>query len=293
MLNSEISIKKNQGIAAKELLKSAFFFSLMSVCVKQVGDNIPIAQLVLLRALVSLIITRYLLIKERISPWGANKLLLIIRGFVGTGALFCIFNAISSLPLSIATIIQYTYPTFTVIVSWAILREKTNKYIFLAIAIGWIGILITVNPTGFNTFDNSFPVKSIIIAIVGAILTSIAYVIVRKLSKAEHPLVIIYYFPLISIPITIPFILNDFVIPSENDWLWIIGIGLFTQLGQLSITKGLKLMSASKATSINYVQVLFATFWGIAIFGESLTSNVALGGLLVLASTLISIKSQS
>ena len=71
------------------------------------------------------------------------------------------------------------------------------------------------------------------------------------------------------------------------------GIGLFTQLGQLSITKGLKLMSASKATSINYVQVLFATFWGIAIFGESLTSNVALGGLLVLASTLISIKSQS
>ena len=58
------------------------------------------------------------MIRKRISPWGINKKLLLIRGIVGTGALFCVFKAIDSLPLATATVIQYTYPTFTALLAW-------------------------------------------------------------------------------------------------------------------------------------------------------------------------------
>ena len=130
---------------------------------------------------------------------------------------------------------------------------------------------------------------AITIAIIGALMTSLAYICVRKLSAKEHPLVIIYYFPLVSIPLSIPFLINNFVLPNGIEWLWILGIGLFTQIGQLCITEGLRLIPAGQATSLNYSQVIFSSIWGVLIFQEVITTTIYLGGLCVLISTIISI----
>ena len=93
---------------------------------------------------------------------------------------------------------------------------------------------------------------------------------------------------MVSIPLSIPFIINDFVLPTGTDWLWIIGIGIFTQIGQLCITEGLRLLPAGQATSLNYSQVIFASIWGVLIFQEKITSSIYLGGFCVLISTIIS-----
>ena len=75
---------------------------------------------------------------------------------------------------------------------------------------------------------------------------------------------------------------------SSTDWFWIIGIGIFTQIGQLCITEGLRLLPAGQATSLNYSQVIFASIWGVLIFQEKITSSIYLGGFCVLISTIIS-----
>jgi len=119
-------------------------------------------------------------------------------------------------------------------------------------------------------------------------MTSLAYICVRKLSAKENPLVIIYYFPLVSIPLSLPLIINNFILPTGTDWIWILGIGFFTQIGQLCITEGLRLIPAGQATSINYSQVIFACIWGVLIFEEVMTTTIYLGGICVLISTIIS-----
>ena len=119
-------------------------------------------------------------------------------------------------------------------------------------------------------------------------MTSLAYICVRKLSDNEHSLVIIYYFPLVSIPLTIPFIIKDFILPTGIEWFWLVGIGVFTQIGQLCITEGLRLIPAGQATSLNYSQVIFSSIWGILIFQEAITNSIILGGICVLISTIIS-----
>ncbi len=287
-LKDEFNIEKNlKGI--KFLLGSGIAFSLMSVCVKAIGGRIPISELVFARATISIIITRFFLYKNKINPWGYQKRLLIIRGLLGTVALFCIFKALTILPIATATVIQYIYPTFTVICAYIFLREYILKRIVYSIIIGWIGIVLVSQPE-LNANNNiRETIIALIIAISGALMTSLAYICVRKLSSKEHPLVIIYYFPLVSIPISIPFIINDFVLPTGTDWLWIIGIGVFTQVGQLYITEGLTLLPAGQATSLNYSQVVFASIWGVLIFKEALTSSIYLGGFCVLISTIISI----
>ncbi len=271
------------------LIGSALAFSLMTVCIKQLNGRLPVAQLIFFRSVFSLIITKLLMANIGISPWGRDKGLLFIRGLLGTGALFCFFKAIDILPLSIATIIQYTYPTFMTIFAWLILGERIRKRILLAILIGWVGIQLVVNPLGLTNLTQQLPLTKIIIALTGAILTALAYVVVRKLSRKEHPLVIVFYFPLVSLPITLPFLFQHGVFPENNDWIWILGICVLTQLGQVLITHGLRILPAGYAGSINYTQVVFASLWGLLIFAEPLTVYILIGAACVLAATLISL----
>ena len=133
------------------LIASAFAFSLMTVCVKHLSGRIPIAEILFVRALISLVLTRLMLKRTKISPWGENKKLLFIRGLLGTAALFCVFEAISTLPLASATVIQYTYPTFIAVAAWLLLKEGIGYRIGIAVAIGWLGITLVMQPDWINS----------------------------------------------------------------------------------------------------------------------------------------------
>ena len=281
--------KKASKRGSIALIGSALAFSLMTVCIKQLNGRLPVAELVFFRSVFSLIITKLFMNNASISPWGSNKILLLIRGLLGTAALFCVFTAIDSLTLATATIIQYTYPTFIALLAWLILGEKLRKRVFFAILLGWIGIQIVVRPFWLNDVSEELPFAAIGIALSGAILTALAYITVRKLSEKEHPLVIVFYFPLTSIPITLPFLVKEWVLPTSSEWVWVIGIGAFTQVGQILITHGLRILPAAYAGSINYTQVLFASLWGLIVFSEPLTLYIIIGAACVLGATLISL----
>ena len=122
----------------------------------------------------------------------------------------------------------------------------------------------------------------------GAISTALAYVTVKKLSFTEDVYVIIEYFPLVSFITLLPIVIMNWVTPNWNELVWIIGIGLFTQLGQTFLTIGLKNLPASEASIINYLQVLFGSIWGILFFREIININFLLGASLVLLGTIIS-----
>ena len=268
------------------LVFASLFFSLMTVCVKKIDEAIPIYELVFFRSIFSLIITSLIIKKKKINPWGKNKALLILRGLLGTTALMCIFYSIRNMPLSISTVIQYTYPIFISIFAALLFKEKINFKLISALFIGWFGILIILNPYQSKLYEiDNF---SIFIAFVGALTTSLAYIAVKKLSSREDIFIIIKYFPLISVITLLPIVCLNWITPQVNDLIWIIGIGIFTQAGQTFLTLGLKNLPASQASSINYLQVLFGSIWGIYIFGENITLNFVIGSLFVLLGTIIS-----
>ena len=121
------------------LVFASLFFSLMTVCVKKVDSRINIYELVFFRSLISLLITSLILKKKEINPWGNNRKLLFLRGILGTVALVCIFYAIRNMPLSISTVIQYTYPIFISIFAGIFINEKITKNTLMALILGWSG----------------------------------------------------------------------------------------------------------------------------------------------------------
>ena len=277
---------------ARALVLSSLAFSLMTVCVKQLGGRIPVTEIVLARSVISIMLTGVGLRMAGVNPLGNNRGLLLARGLAGSLALLCFFQAVTSLPLASATVLQYTYPTFTAGAAWILLAEPLRRRIGLAVAVGWIGVVLVIQPQWIGNGMATLALIPVLLGLAGALCTALAYVCVRKLSVTEHPLVIILYFPLVSIPISLPDVIQQGVMPSGLDWLWLIGVGVLTQLGQIWVTRGLSCLPAARATSLNYVQVVFAATWGWIWFHETVNVLTLAGAALVLMASCISISAK-
>ena len=271
------------------MVVSALSFSLMGVCVKQVGGRIPVAEVVFARAIVSVALSWWLLHRAGIPAWGKRRWLLICRGAIGTAALVCVYAALAALPLAAATVLQYLYPPFTALLAWLLLGEPIGKRVLAAMALGWLGVLLVAQPAGLLQGGATLALVPVLIAVAGALFTALAYVSVRSLGTSEHPLVIVFYFPLVALPLSLPLVALNPVLPTPAELLWLVGVGIFTQLGQVYLTRSLTALPAARATAISYVQVLFAGGWGWLLFGESIDSWTIAGAGLVLAATLVSL----
>ena len=128
------------------------------------------------------------------------------------------------MPLSISTVIQYTYPIFISIFAGIFINEKITRNIIIALIIGWIGILVILNPSQLSNINVEIENVSILIAFFGAICTALAYVTVKKLSFTEDVYVIIEYFPLVSFIALLPIVLINWVTPNLNELVWIIAV---------------------------------------------------------------------
>ena len=284
------------------MLSSALSFSLMGVCVKALGGRIPVGEVVLARSAVSLVLSVAMLRQAGLNPWGERRGLLVLRGVIGTGALLCVFAALAQLPLAPATVLQYLQPTFTALLAWWLLRERVGPRILLAALLGWLAVVVLSNPTELagllgplaklllGTEARPLPLAGVLLAIGGAVLSACAYVSVRALGRTEHPLVIVFYFPLVGLALTAPLVALQPVWPTAWEALALVGVGLFTQLGQLGVTNGLLGMPAARATALSYGQVPLAALWGWLFFQEALDPDTALAAGLVLAATLLSLK---
>ncbi|WP_274879651.1 DMT family transporter [Vibrio harveyi] len=280
-------------IGVRFMVLSAFGFALMSATVKHVSlHGIPVFEIVAARALVSLVIS-YLDVKRKgISVWGNNKPLLFARGAVGTMALMCVYYSVTTLPLAEATIFQYIHPVFTALLAVLFLKERIQFSTFICIALCLLGVYVMVRPETGPDAEHALPMFSVMIAILGAFGSSIAYVIVRKLSQTEDSSVIIFYFPLVALPASILLIGDQFVMPDLYLTMMLVLVGVFTQIGQLGLTKAMQTQEAGKASAYSYVQIIFSVVLGIVFFGELPAAWTYLGGALIVTGALINVFGQ-
>ncbi|SEG68629.1 DMT family transporter [Vibrio hangzhouensis] len=270
------------------MMLSALGFALMSACVKYVSTyGIPVFEIVAARALVSLILSYLDVKRKRISVWGNNKKLLLVRGTVGTMALICVYYSVTTLPLAEATILQYIHPVFTALLAFVFLRERIQFSTLICILLSLLGLYIMVAPTLSSHGIDTLPLFSVGIALLGAFGSSVSYVVVRKLSQTEDSSVIIFYFPLVALPLSILLMSNDFVMPDLYLTGVLVLIGIFTQVGQLGLTKAMQTQAAGKASAYSYIQIVFSIILGLVLFQEMPSIWTYLGGTLIVAGALI------
>lgn len=264
----------------KFMLIAVSYFTVVNVSLKYL-KHLPVVEVVFFRALFSVVMSYIYLKKSKISVWGNNKPILFLRGAFGTVALTGFFYTVQVLPLGTAVTIQNLSPIFTLIVASFWLKENPKKIQWLFFLIAFLGVVLI---KGFNT---QIEIKDVIIGVLAAFGSGCAYASVRKLGKSEHPLVIVFYFPLITVPVMTPFVLYQWVTPQGIEWLFISLIGICTQLAQVYLTKAFQTSKAHEISMAHYVQIILSLIVGYILFNESLDWLSIVGIVIIMTSVLL------
>jgi drug/metabolite transporter (DMT)-like permease len=264
------------------MLISTFAFSLMQLCVKFL-PHLPTHELILFRSLISLVLSLGFLLPKGINPLGNNRKLLILRGVFGMMALSLFFITLQKLPLASAVTLQYLSPVFTSIIAIYVLGERMRWLQWLFIAIAFAGVAV------LKGFDERVSMWYLMLGVLSSVFAGMAYNCVRKLGSTDHPVVVVFYFPLIATPVMAILSLFEWVMPIGTDWLWLLLLGVFTQTGQVYMTKALQAEKANLVTSMKYLGAIYALVYGYFLFGETYDLMSLLGIVLVLSGVVLNV----
>lgn len=256
------------------------------------GENLqsyPAHELVLARSIVSFTISLFIIKRRKMPVWGNNKRWLFIRGIAGTIALTLFFYSIHHLPLAVASTVQYLAPIFTVLFAIWLLNERVNFHQWFFILLSFIGVALIASgrfiaPTESN---EQFSYLWFGLGMVSSAFSGIAYVAIMKLKNTDEPITIVMYFPMIAGPIMIVLCLFDFTMPQGIEWLYLLIIGIFTQMAQILLTRALHIGNASTITPFQYLGAIYAFLIGLYAFNEHLSWIINLGILITVSGVVI------
>ena len=264
------------------MVLSVCAFSMMDVLVKW-SENYPVGQVLFFRGFFGIIFYFFIIPRERLYDFYKTKRpgLHSLRCIAGLIAIIAIFIALRKLPLATVVSISFAAPIFTTIFSIFLLSEKVGIYRWLAVLVGFIGILIITEP-GISNLNIYY-----IFPIIFCLGLSYVAITLRQLSTTE-PVWLISLFFSIAITflsfLTLPF---GWVMPSFNHFLILSLVGIFGGVSNLWLSQSYKYSEVSLVTPLKYLTLVFAIIFGYFIWDEIPTIKTLIGALLVIVSTLI------
>lgn len=268
------------------MLWAVLCFALMNVGVKWV-PRLPVHEVVFFRALTTLVIGYLALRRRRIHPWGRHKPLLLARGAFGTAALLLYFYTLQTMPLASAVTVQHLSPIFTILLAGPLLAEPPRPVQGLYFLIAFAGVVLV------KGFDPRVTLLELSLGIAAAALSATAYTLVRKLKATDHPLVVVFYFPLVTVPLVGPYTALNWVSPTAVEWAALLFVGLSTTAAQIGLTVAYQRDRAANISSLNYLGVPLALGLGWALFNETIPGLGLLGVGLIVGGVLLATRAGS
>ena len=257
-------------------------FSVMDLIVKW-SDNYPLGQVIFFRGFFGLVLYYFVIPKERLKDFYFTKrpMLHFSRCFFGLIALLSIFIALRNLPLATVVSITFAVPIFTTIFSILFLSEKVGFFRWLAVIVGFIGIVVISEP-GLSTLNIYYIFPFIFVLGLSYVAISI-----RQLSSTEPVWLISLYF---SVAITLAGLFTipyGWLMPNLKDLILLSFIGIFGGVANLWLSQSYKFAEVSLVTPLKYLALVFAIIFGYFIWDEIPTIKTLIGATLVIVSSII------
>ena len=257
-------------------------FSLMDVIVKW-SDDYPVGQVLFFRGFCGIIPILFLIPKDRFLDFYKTErpILHIKRCLAGLIAIVSIFVALRNLPLATVVSISFASPIFTTIFSIFLLNEKVGFYRWLAVFVGFIGIIIISEP-GFSSLNIYY-----IYPIIFCLGLSYVAIAIRKLSSTEPVWLISFFFSFSILIFSFFSLYQKWIMPSLIDLILLSSIGILGGIANLWLSQSYKFSEVSLVSPLKYLALVFAIVFGYFIWDEIPTIKTLIGALLVIVSTLI------
>ncbi len=257
-------------------------FSIMDLVVKW-SDSYPLGQVIFFRGFFGVLLYFLIMPRDRIKNFYYTKRpgLHFLRCFFGLIALLAIFTALRNLPLATVVSISFAAPIFTTILSIFLLSEKVGLFRWLAVVVGFVGIIVITEP-GFTSLNVYF-----IYPLIFCLGMSYVAITIRQLSTTEPVwLISLYFSATITLAsfFTIPY---GWIMPDIKDLMLLMSIGILGGAANLWLSQSYKFSEVSLVTPLKYLALVFAIIFGYFIWNEVPSIKTLIGAFLVITSSII------
>ena len=268
------------------MIVAGFLFALMGVFVKLGSVYFSSAELVFYRSVIGLIVIFALVRVQKLPLATSHVASHVWRGLSGFFALLLFFYAISVLPLATAITLNYTSPLFLALLLTLVLKEKPHGALIGAILVGFCGVVLLLRPT-----LHAAQLEAGLMGLASGFLAGIAYFNVNQLGKQGEPeWRVVFYFTLVStIGAGAWMLIHSFRPLTWEQVPLLLGLGASATLAQLAMTRAYRVGKTLVVGSLAYITVVFASLFGIAIWGEWLEPTAWLGVGLIVSSGIFSV----
>lgn len=258
---------------------SVLFFVLMSVCIKATGDHIPLFQVVFFRNFFALIPLFFVIYFLKLKLSTINKYPLHLgRAVIGITAMSLFFISIRYVPLVEMQTISFSSVFFISILSVFFLGEKIGYRRIIAVIIGFIGVVIILNP-GSAIFSNySF------LPLIASFFLSIAVIFLKKILLTNNNILSVWIFTAFCTVISLFFYDDTWIWPQNYDLIFMVASGFLGFIAQICLTKSFQMADASLLAPLDFSSVIWSFLIGYIFFQEFITLNVLFGGLIIIIS---------
>ncbi len=264
------------------MFMSVCAFSIMDLVVKW-SESYPLGQVIFFRGFFGVVLYFLIMPRDRIKNFYYTKRpgLHFLRCFFGLIALLSIFTALRNLPLATVVSISFAAPIFTTILSIFLLSEKVGFFRWLAVIVGFVGIIIITEP-GFTSLNIYF-----IYPVIFCLGMSYVAITIRQLSTSEPVwLISLYFSATITLAsfFTIPY---GWIMPDIQDLILLMSIGILGGAANLWLSQSYKFSEVSLVTPLKYLALVFAIIFGYLIWNEVPSIKTLIGAFLVITSSII------
>lgn len=258
---------------------------IMSSLIKQVGQTIPVIEILFFRQIMVLIIISPVIFKNRATVFRSNIYgMHFLRASLSIIAMYLGFTAVVNMPLAEVTAISFARILFTTILAILFLSEVIGLRRWTSIIIGFVGVLVIIRPDPDNI--NIYA----LMAVTSALFVSAVQIILRKLSQIDKPsTILVFHSVSITLVMAIPAYFQ-WVMPSVDEMIFIVMIGSLMSLMQWMFIQALKVGEAAAIAPMEYVRLLYAGVIGIIFFAETPTVWTLSGAAIIVGSTLYTMR---
>jgi len=268
--------------AIKFMLMSTLAFACMNVLVRYLVRINP-HQIVFFRSAGSLFFTFGFLLRNKIPILGNKRELLVLRGLVGVSSMTLFFMSIKYLPVGTAVSLRYIAPIFATIFAILFFKQKVAPIRWLFFIMSFLGVLIL---KGFDSQVDSF---GLLLVLIASVFSGLVYVIIGKIGREDHPVVIVNYFMVIATLTGGVLSIGNWVNPVGIEWVFLLSLGVVGYIGQLFMTKAFQMASTSHVAPLKYIEVIFTVLFGLMLFGEVYTFWSLLGIALIIGGLILNV----
>jgi drug/metabolite transporter (DMT)-like permease len=271
-----------RGIAF--VVAATVLFVVMNGAVKHLSHSLPTVELIWARTLVHLLFVGALFAPAR-GGWpllatrrpaiqvSRSLLLLVSTSFF--------FSAIGHVPLADATAVSFTSPFVVAILAARVLRERVTREHWISIAVGFVGALIVIRPTGAGT------TPALLLVLGSACCYALYQVLTRRVVGIDSAETSVTYSALVGtlvLSALVPFVWRT--PQGAVQWLMLGTLGLLGGLGHYCVARALLWGPASVVAPFHYVQLVWAAVLGYLVFGDVPSAWTWVGAAIIVVSGL-------